>query len=65
MRSGAVLARPTLQDARDRAARELASLPEGLRRLDRRARYPVEVAPPLRRLAEAVDRRTAGPATRP
>jgi nicotinate phosphoribosyltransferase len=49
---------PTLTDARARAARELARLPEPLRRLDEPAPYAVEIAPALRRLAEEVDART-------
>ena len=49
-----------LADARQRAARALAHLPEHLRRLEHEPPYPVEVAPALRALAEAVDRRTEG-----
>ena len=49
-----------LADARRRAARALAHLPEHLRRLEHEPPYPVEVAPALRALAEAVDRRTEG-----
>jgi nicotinate phosphoribosyltransferase len=51
--------RPSLQDARARAALDLARLPEPLRRLVAGAAYPVEVAPALVRLAEEVDRRCA------
>jgi nicotinate phosphoribosyltransferase len=47
---------PTLDDSRRHAADELARLPEPLRRLEP-APYRVDVAPPLRRLAEECDRR--------
>ena len=57
MRGGRrVASLPSLEDARRHAARELARLPEPLRRLET-ARYPVEVAPALRRMAEECDRR--------
>jgi nicotinate phosphoribosyltransferase len=57
---------PTLADIRARAARELARLPEPLRRLDPTASYRVQISPALKRLADEVDRRpgeaeTAGP----
>jgi len=42
---------------RERAARQLATLPEPLRRLEPGATCPVEVAPALRALAAAVDAR--------
>jgi nicotinate phosphoribosyltransferase len=45
---------PTFGQMRDRAARELARLPEPLRRLDA-FDYPVTVAEPLKRLAEETD----------
>jgi nicotinate phosphoribosyltransferase len=48
---------PTLADARDRCARELAALPDALRRLDPAPAYPVEPTAALRALAEACDRR--------
>jgi nicotinate phosphoribosyltransferase len=51
--------RPTLDDARARAAQDLARLPQALRGLEAGARYPVEIAPALARLAEEVDRRRA------
>jgi nicotinate phosphoribosyltransferase len=51
--------RPTLAEARERCARELARLPEPLRRLEAGAPYPVEIAPALGRLADEVDRRLA------
>lgn len=50
---------PGLEEARARAAVELARLPAPLRRLDTAAGYRVEVAPALKRLAEEVDRRVA------
>jgi nicotinate phosphoribosyltransferase len=52
--------RPTLTETRAHAARELAALPEPLRRLEPGAAYEVEVAEPLVRLAAEVDRRLAG-----
>ena len=58
MRSGRRL-RPVepLAEIKLRAKRELARLPEPLRRLDPEATYPVEVAPELVALAAEVDRR--------
>jgi len=46
---------PTLAEARAHTARELARLPDGLRRLDEPAAYPVEIAPALRALAAELD----------
>jgi nicotinate phosphoribosyltransferase len=58
MRNGAnVRPHVAIEDARANAARELADLPEDLRRLDPHARYPVEVSPMLRCLTKAVDAR--------
>jgi nicotinate phosphoribosyltransferase len=51
---------PPLSDVRAHASRELARLPEPLRRLDPAASYPVEVADRLVQLASEVDRRLAG-----
>jgi nicotinate phosphoribosyltransferase len=51
--------KPSLTDIRARAARDLARLPEPLRRLDAGASYPVEVANALARLAREVDERLA------
>jgi len=48
---------PALSEVRARAARELARLPEPLRRLEGAAPYPVEIGETLRRLAGDVDRR--------
>ncbi len=59
MRDGKRLAMAPLAEARRRAAAELARLPEPLRRLDAPATYPVEIAPALSELADAVDRRLA------
>ncbi len=62
MRSGRRLGpRPSLDDIRAHAARELDSLPEGLRSLagGAAAFYPVEIAPALRELAAETDRRIA------
>jgi nicotinate phosphoribosyltransferase len=50
---------PTLEQIRQRAARELGRLPEPLRRLDTGASYPVRVADALTRLAGEVDNRLA------
>jgi nicotinate phosphoribosyltransferase len=49
--------RPTLAESRERAAKELARLPEPLRRLDAGASYAVEVSEALQRLAGDFDRR--------
>jgi nicotinate phosphoribosyltransferase len=58
MREGRrVASAPTLAESRERAARDLARLPEPLRRLEAGATYPVEVAGALKRLAADVDRR--------
>lgn len=58
MRGGRRLASaPSLARIRDHAARELARLPEPLRRLEERTTYPVRVADALARLAAEVDRR--------
>jgi nicotinate phosphoribosyltransferase len=60
MRNGRRIApSPTLADIRARAARDLAHLPEPLRRLEPGATYPVTVADALRRLAAEVDSRLA------
>jgi nicotinate phosphoribosyltransferase len=58
MRKGKRLVRPPLADRRATAARNLAALPEPLRRLEPGALYPVQVADPLVALAAEVDRRT-------
>jgi nicotinate phosphoribosyltransferase len=47
---------PSLDDARERCAAELACLPPHLRRLETDPAYPVEVAAALRALADEVDR---------
>jgi nicotinate phosphoribosyltransferase len=61
MRGGTRLApAPTLDDIRARAARDLARLPEPLRRLEQGVTYPVKIADKLVRLAEEADRHTAG-----
>ena len=52
---------PALAELRARAARDLARLPEPLRRLEPAASYPVEVSDTLRRLAVDVDARMAHP----
>jgi nicotinate phosphoribosyltransferase len=48
---------PPLSDIRARSARELARLPEPLRRLEAGAAYPVTIGDALRRLAHDVDTR--------
>jgi nicotinate phosphoribosyltransferase len=50
---------PALAESRARAERDLARLPEPLRRLESGAAYRVEVADALRRLAAEVDQRIA------
>ncbi len=52
---------PTLAEARERAAAEVAALPEAMRDLASTTPYPVAVSPGLRALAVEVDRRTATP----
>ena len=60
MRGGRrVAASPTLAEIRTHAARNLARLPEPLRRLDPQGSYPVQVADGLVRLASEVDSRLA------
>jgi nicotinate phosphoribosyltransferase len=60
MRSGRRIALPpTLAEIRERAARDLARLPEPLCRLEPGASYPVHVADALSRLAAEVDSRLA------
>lgn len=51
---------PGLSEIRERAARGLASLPDGLRARDADGSYPVRVSDGLVALAAEVDRRTAG-----
>ncbi|HMA13121.1 MAG TPA: nicotinate phosphoribosyltransferase [Steroidobacteraceae bacterium] len=61
MRGGRrVAAAPALQDTRRLAARNLARLPEPLRRLEEYD-YPVEIAPALHQLAAQVDQFTPSP----
>jgi nicotinate phosphoribosyltransferase len=56
MRAGRRLAPPEpLATARNRAAAELAALPERLRRLEETASYPVHVSSALRALTAALD----------
>jgi nicotinate phosphoribosyltransferase len=51
---------PTLAQIRERAKRELARLPEPLRRLEAGAAYPVEISAKLKALAADVDAKTRG-----
>jgi nicotinate phosphoribosyltransferase len=61
MRGGKRLApAETLAAIRERAARELARLPEPLRQLDPSAAYPVTVAEALKALAAQADRAPRG-----
>lgn len=46
---------PDLDSLRDRAAAQLAALPEELRRLEPTAAHPVEIAPALKQLADRLD----------
>ena len=50
---------PTLAQIRERAARDLARLPDPLKRLEAGASYPVTIADALKALAAAADRNTA------
>lgn len=59
MKNGRRLARPTLSEIRERAARNLAALPDPQRELEPSVAYPVEVGAALLRLTEEVDRRLA------
>ena len=59
MRAGRRLAQPSLGESRANAARNLAALPDALRRLDPRPPHPVQIAAALVRLAGEVDRRVA------
>ncbi len=57
MRGGHRIGAPqTLDEARERAAKEIARLPGHLRRLETAPSYPVNVSPELRALADEVDR---------
>lgn len=61
MRDGRRLApQAPLAELREHARRQRAALPPALRGLDAAPAYPVIVGEPLRELARAVDRRTAG-----
>jgi nicotinate phosphoribosyltransferase len=60
MRGGKRLARPTLDDIRARVKRNLAALPEALRRLEPGAAYPVQISDAVVRLAGETDRRSLG-----
>jgi nicotinate phosphoribosyltransferase len=56
LRAGvAVAALPTLADARERARRQLAALPEGLRALAPAPPYPVEVSAGIQELIRTLD----------
>jgi nicotinate phosphoribosyltransferase len=46
---------PSLAQIRERAARELARLPEPLRRLEAGIAYPVEISAKLKALAAEID----------
>src|SRR6476661_5968688 len=57
MRKGKrVDAAPTLTQIRERAARELARMPESLRRLEKAEDYPVRISDKLKALAAQVDK---------
>ena len=61
MRGGKrVGAAPTLAQIRERAARDLARLPEPLRQLQQGVDYPVAVSDALKDLAVEADRLTKG-----
>jgi len=60
MKNGCRIAEsPSLTQIRERAARDLARLPEPLTSLDPTGTYPVEIAGLLRQAADEVDRRVA------
>jgi len=50
---------PTLAQIRERAKRDLARLPEPLRRLEAGAAYPVEISAKLKALAAEMDAKAA------
>jgi nicotinate phosphoribosyltransferase len=56
MRGGKRLVRPSLEEIRAHAARELARLPKALARLEPGTSYPVTIAPALHELAAEADR---------
>ena len=59
MRKGKrIAAAPTLGQIRERGTRELARLPDTLRRLDKAEEYPVRVSDKLKALAAQVDKAT-------
>jgi nicotinate phosphoribosyltransferase len=61
MRAGKRLApAPTLAQIRERAARELARLPEPLRKLETGFDYPVQISDALSALAKQIDAQTRG-----
>jgi nicotinate phosphoribosyltransferase len=61
MRAGKRLApAPTLAQIRERAARELARLPEPLRKLETGFDYPVQISDTLGALAKQIDTQTRG-----
>jgi nicotinate phosphoribosyltransferase len=51
---------PTLAQIRERAAADLARLPEPLRQLQLSAEYPVKVADALKTLAQEADKKMKG-----
>jgi nicotinate phosphoribosyltransferase len=61
MRGGRRLAQPSLEEVRQRAVANLRQLPEPLALLEGDYAYPVEIAPALRQLADAVDAGAALP----
>jgi nicotinate phosphoribosyltransferase len=60
MRGGKRAGSPSLAQIRERAARELARLPEPLRRLDAGATYPVQISEKLKALAAGMDIKARG-----
>jgi nicotinate phosphoribosyltransferase len=61
MRGGKRLApAPSLAQIRERAARELARLPEPLRRLEQSTDYPVKISDKLKALAEQTSMKARG-----
>jgi nicotinate phosphoribosyltransferase len=61
MRNGQrISAAPSLKQTREHAARELARLPEPLRRLDSGTDYPVKISDKLQALAQQTSAKTRG-----
>ena len=61
MKNGKRTVRPfSREESRQRVKRELAALPDRLRRLDQESELVAEVSPALKEMAEETDRRFSG-----